>query len=434
MNGTATPSGTSVVHERWVLDEGAWRCGNVAIEGAGPDPADFRLVDIERDEVLYAGRLWPAGFREDDAGWLVAVVADGTEGRVVLPTDGLDPWIEERQEAIEEYAGQLARERAESRIGRTARELLETVPEQTVWQVPTVLALMWAMKLAGREKSGKGTFIFYLLARLGQGRDTVFGPSRLTTSLILTEEPEESVREKVERFGMGDETTIVYGYELSSLPWEEKIARLVREVVERGHGILFIDNISRSAGVEDEGGVELARALEHAQDACKRARVSLIVDHHHKKGGDRLENKSRGGTATAGATDINVEFEKVGGWQSRKRRISAMGRLSATIWERTFELTEDGTDFVEVENETRDTGQSEQATMVLDLMKIPQAGETITVKGFAAAIGKTIDTARTRLRKLVAAGYVIEHDAPPGGATSFERRPLETTETTEETA
>jgi hypothetical protein len=290
------------------------------------------------------------------------------------------------------------------RLGRTAAELLAEVPEDTDWIVPGVLVPGWATKLAGREKSGKGTKAYYWLSRVERGEPTVFGASKRATALILTEEPMEAVREKVEAFGL-EHARIVYGWELASLPWARKVKRLVEAAVEDGHEIVFVDNVSRSAGVEEEGGVELARAVELLQDACRAAGLALLLDHHHKKGRGAIEDKSRGGTGLAGAMDVNVELERVGGLASRRRRLTARGRLRATNWQRVFELTDDGRDYVEVEDTGEASDDREEETRMVDSMLLAQLGaEGATAEGFASIIGMGERTARRRLKALVDAG------------------------------
>src|SRR5437868_4676185 len=104
--------------------------------------------------------------------------------------------------------------------GRTAKDLLAQVPEQVNWLVPGVLAPGWTTKLAGREKLGKGTHAYYLIGCLERGERTVYGPAAVgkAKTLILTEEPEESVREKVELFKLSD-AYIIFGYELAGRTW-----------------------------------------------------------------------------------------------------------------------------------------------------------------------------------------------------------------------
>lgn len=213
------------------------------------------------------------------------------------------------------------------RFGRTAAELLAEQPEEVDWLVPGLLAPGWSMKLAAREKTGKGTLIAYLIGCLERDEATVFGeaPGRRVASLILTEEPPESMREKLAAFDL-QRSVVVSGHELAGYGWGEKVGLLVKHAVEDGHGVIFVDNISRAAGIEDENGTEMARACEQLIDRAREHGIACILDHHHKKGGSALEDKSRGGTALAGAVDINVEMVRSNDWTSRTRTLSARGR------------------------------------------------------------------------------------------------------------
>ena len=187
------------------------------------------------------------------------------------------------------------------------------------------------------------------------------GPAaeRPVTALIFSEEPDDSMREKVEACGL-ERAFIMFGWELAGRTWADKVAVLVALAQHRGHDILFVDNTSRAAQIEDEGGVEFARAVEKLQEACRTAGLTLIIDVHHKKGRDSIENKTRGGTGVQGAVDINVEVERVGGHSSRKRRLTAFGRVRATNWQKVIELSADGREYAlatddhtEVDEETQ---------------------------------------------------------------------------------
>jgi hypothetical protein len=54
--------------------------------------------------------------------------------------------------------------------GTTAAELLNATPEEIDWCVPGLLAPGWTIKIAAREKTGKGTFVFYCSAALSAVR------------------------------------------------------------------------------------------------------------------------------------------------------------------------------------------------------------------------------------------------------------------------
>lgn len=287
-------------------------------------------------------------------------------------------------------------------IGRTAGELLRAVPVEPDWIIPGVLASGWTVKIAGREKLGKGTLIFNLLARVERGEATVFGDATSPAkTVILTEEPPESVREKVANAGLA-EALIVYGWELASMSWTEKAELLVSLAVDGGYGGIFCDNISRATGVTDEAGVELARAVEELSSRAAKAGLFTIIDHHHRKGAGKLDDMSRGGTALAGACDNNIEMERAGtDWETRARRVSSRGRLAATIWTRTIELSEDGRTYTLLADD--DDPQNGQDRHRLEVLR--EFGDTgATVREFAEAIGRTGSAAGRALRQFVTEG------------------------------
>lgn len=288
-------------------------------------------------------------------------------------------------------------------VGRSASTLLSETPEQPDWLIPGVMARGWMVKFAAREKTGKGTLIVHLLGKMERGESSVFGKSARATALIYTEEPPESIREKVGNAALKD-AWIVYGWELASTcpTWTSKVDRLVEIASEGGHEVIFVDNISRAAGVEDEAGVELARAAEYLGQQAQAEGITVVIDHHHKKGAGKLDDKSRGGTALAGACDNNVELERVGGWDSRVRRLSARGRIAATIWTQTVALSDDGQDYHSV----ADTSQPQTLKERERLRILDDAGvEGMTAAQFARAaeIGDT--TARNALDDFVTKGW-----------------------------
>lgn len=301
-------------------------------------------------------------------------------------------------------AMQEAPEEAFRPVGRSAADLLSETPVEPDWLIPGVMARGWMVKFAAREKTGKGTLIANLLGKLERGKATVFGESARASALIYTEEPAESIREKIEHAGLST-AWIVYGWELASCTtWEAKVDRLLTIASEGDHDVVFVDNISRAAGVEDEAGVELARAAEYLGEQAKALGLSVVIDHHHKKGAGKLDDKSRGGTALAGACDNNIEMVRVGGWDSRVRRLSSRGRLSATIWEQTIALSDDGRDYHSVADSTQPQTLKERDR--LRLLDNVDAGMTAAEFAETAEIGN--NTARRALDDFVAKGWATE--------------------------
>jgi hypothetical protein len=327
----------------------------------------------------------------------------------------------------EEQARWDANLRAElgRRIGRTAEELISEVSAEVDWYIPGVLAPGWTVKLAAREKMGKGTLVVYLLGKLERGEPTVFGDAcEPVTALILTEEPEESIREKLDLFGV-KRALVIYGWELAHLTWTGKVAYVVDRARREGHGIIFVDNVSRAAGVEDEAGLELGNAFAVLSDAVRPHKIAAIGDHHHKKGRADIRDKSRGGTNTAGTVEVNLDLEPVkrGDILDRRRKLTAIGRIRATVWVRTVELTEDGTDFVEVATAGSEVAPGDVfAAMVepvagsvleYDARQLARLGST-TPSGYAEHVKRSKRTVQERLKTLVEEGLAT---AEPGVMT-----------------
>lgn len=290
-----------------------------------------------------------------------------------------------------------------------AEDILRAVPVKPDWVIPGVVGRGWAVKFAGREKCGKGKLVWTCLGCLERGEPTVFGEATPpTTALIYTEEPEDSVREKIAEGGLAA-ARVVYGWKLAGLDWRGKVDRIVALALKRGAEIVYVDNISRAAGIEDEGGTELARAVEYLIDRCRGAGLTLLFDHHHKKGRGKLEDKSRGGTATAGATDNNVEIERMGEWDSRVRRISSAGRINATRWQRVIALAEDGTSYEIVADTTQPQGAEERRR----LRALGDCEGGVTAPAFAEVIGKGEDTARRVLEDFAARGWARREGSRP---------------------
>lgn len=240
----------------------------------------------------------------------------------------------------------------------TALEMRETKWDVD-WLVEGVMARGWSVMVTGREKvAGKGTLITYLLSKLERAEPTVFSPraAAAISALVVSEEPGDALAEKYRKFGL-TQATIIQGRDLSKLhlDWASTITLLVKVAVERQHGILYLDNVSRTsrADNDDESGVRFARRVEALADAATEAGLTLIVDHHNRKSGGKTEDRFRGGTALPGAMDNIINIERSGEWTSRRRVLSSRGRLQNTIWERTIELTPAFDDYTEVLGDDR---------------------------------------------------------------------------------
>jgi hypothetical protein len=402
------------IADRWSLDPATdlWRCGDLTIALDAIDATRFYVQAGGRR--LFGGYIHPSGAQLDEFGWFTAIFANASEGEPV-PTAGLEPWFERAQERADAEYELIRREREEALAalpGRTAAELMAHTTTTTDWLVPGFIKRGWTTKIGGREKqAGKGTLVTHLLGKLERGEETVFGPAAAApvSALIFSEEPDDSMREKVAASGL-KRARIVFGWEFGDKSWAQKVQTLVDLTVLEGHGIVFVDNTSRAAGITDEGGTEFARAVETLIDACRAAGLTLIIDVHHKKGRDSIENKTRGGTGVQGAVDINVEVERVGARGSRRRKLTAFGRVQATHWERVIELSEDGTEYTLADDEPEEVDVETQNAF-LDAVRLRECGGPITAENFGKlpGVGVKKGQAINRLKVLEADGVAIKH-------------------------
>jgi hypothetical protein len=258
--------------------------------------------------------------------------------------------------------------------------------------VPGLIAREQVTLISGREKlSGKSTLTAYLMGALERDEETVFGPALgyPVRTVWLTEEPDYSLFEKVERFRLGAGVLLARNYALGGgASFGEKLA-VMEDVSEKfGAKLLVVDPFSRVAKVEDEAGTEPGRRAEEASDFAQRTSLAVVLIHHNRKSsGGAVEDSFRGSTSLTAAMDNIVQVDRVKK-KPNVRKLTSWGRVDASNWVKEVEL--DGATY---------TGGPDEAggdALLLD-------GPT-TVKAFAERIGVAPDTARRRLKAMVEKG------------------------------
>lgn len=316
----------------------------------------------------------------------------------------------------------------------SAQELVDRTPEEPDWLVPRLLARGWALMVSAREKTGKGTFIAYLIGCLENGEPTCFGDAALDrpTALIFTEEPDDSTAEKARDSGLRG-ASYIFGWDVPSEirtlargeRWPATAAALVNTAVEAGHELLFIDNISRAANIEEESGTELSRAVEVVAEAAKRAGLTLIVDHHHRKSGGDMRDRSRGGTGAVGAVDVSLAMDRGKDAADRRRPLMCVGRRKATNWTLTVEMAENGGSYTIIDHDAAEEGGEHKSSLeqrrLVELREYNAAlyaetGEPwATADDIAAVWGRKVSTVKSYLRDRVPSGEILE--GPAAGTT-----------------
>ena len=211
-------------------------------------------------------------------------------------------------------------------LGITAAHMLKDGLPDVKWLVPNLLGPDWIGKISGREKGGKSVLMFIgTLGPLERGEPTVFGPAAApATALIYSEEPEDGLLEKISDAGLQG-ATIVYTHQLGGHTWREKVDVLVAVAKHRDHKLIFIDNFSRAAEIEDENGPEMGRAAEYLAERAKAAELAVLILHHNRKATGNVFDLSRGGTALGAACDINIVLQEVAGPDDRRRKLTSRG-------------------------------------------------------------------------------------------------------------
>lgn len=286
-------------------------------------------------------------------------------------------------------------------VGRTFKELRDHEPEKTPWLVPGMLSVGSTTELNGREKAGKGYFVAHLVASLEKDAESVLGTSSVgpVRTMYYTEEPPSALKEKGDRFGI-ENAFVVYHWELDG-PWFERVPRLVEHALEQKCGMLFVDNISRATGTEDEAGVELARKIEPLAMMARQYELTVLYDRHQRKSGGKTEDLSRGSTALAGSIDNIVAMEKRGRAGSRERKLTSWGRLWESSWEAHVELDEENWTYRKLEGDFK--------------QRLLLERDFWTVKDFAKAIKQSEDSARSYLQE----SPLVEEDGRDGKAVVY---------------
>jgi hypothetical protein len=271
-----------------------------------------------------------------------------------------------------------------AQIGRLAEVVRSETADEPPWLIPQVLALGSITEVNGREKAGKGYFEAYLIGSLERGEATCFGLSERpkARTLIYTEEPVQSLKEKFDQFDI-NEAMVVYHWELAHLAWEDVVEWLVSNAVRLGASVIFIDNVSAAMQVEDEAGTELARRFRPLANKAKEHDLAILYDRHQRKTGGNVEDLARGSTGLAGAVDQIVAMQKTG--KGRERKLTSWGRLMATNWEKQVELNEDHNSYDLLAGDYRQRILFERAEW--------------TAKDYAEAANVSTDTARLYLQE-----------------------------------
>jgi hypothetical protein len=211
---------------------------------------------------------------------------------------------------------------------RTPAGLLAEAPEQVPWLWEGYLARGGLTVLGAREKAGKSTLTWALVAALLTGTNFCGTPTSPTPVVVLTEEPPTSVAEKVERFHIAPDAalSILTRVDAPGRPsWDDVVAAAVAEAGRIGAGLLVVDTLAFWAALppdaENSAGA-MTEALRPLLEATGRGLAVLCLHHANKSHGEL-----RGSTAIGAAADVILTLSREPESPCR-RRLEAVGRFA----------------------------------------------------------------------------------------------------------
>jgi hypothetical protein len=285
---------------------------------------------------------------------------------------------------------------------RSPGMLLAATPEQTPWLWQGYLARGALTVLGAREKAGKSSLTWALIAALLSGRDFCGRPTSPTPVVVLTEEPPTSVAEKLERFGIAPDAplSILTRADVRGRPqWDAVVAAAGAEAERIGAGIIVIDPLAFWAALppdaENSAGA-MTEALRPVLELAGRGLAVLAL--HHV---DKAHGELRGSTAIGAAADIIVTLTREAEAPSR-RRLEVVGRFSECPAEPVL-IELDGDRYAAL-GSPREVSAEERERQVLGALSSEPPG--LTQKELAAATGLSQQRVAEALGALRARGWV----------------------------
>ena len=211
---------------------------------------------------------------------------------------------------------------------RTYGEILKATSEQPrEWLIPDMVSFGSLVQFVGLAKrGGKTTFVWAMVAAAERGLPFLGAPLPRTGAVILSEEGDHDLAERIRRFGMDPNHGVVLSRGvLTGVPeWQALVREGTALAVARGHRILVVDTFAFWAALEgssenDAGTV--TQALRPLQEAADQGLAVLLI-HHVGKAKDREGGvAARGSSAIAGTVEATIEIRNEGGESHPNRRL-----------------------------------------------------------------------------------------------------------------
>ena len=285
-----------------------------------------------------------------------------------------------------------AAERVVSRFD-TAAAVTRSIPVRPPFACAPYLVRGAVTECVGHVKVGKTDLALGLVAALVTGGDFLGQPAERMPVVFLTEQGGPSLRASLARAGLADATNlhVLCWSAVAGERWPAVVEGARRCALRVGAGALFVDTLSRWAGIDGEGenssgaaDATMAPLLVAASDE-----LAVWINRHERKSGGEVGDAGRGSSAFSGAVDIALVLRR-GEGNSRPtiRRIHALSRFDDTPETLVVERTDGG--YISLGNVQAVAREDARRAVREVLRRDDGAGMTIvdvmeaeSVKGFA---------------------------------------------------
>ncbi len=304
----------------------------------GPKLATPHTEEHLREHFDRAVEPLPTKFPRDDHAYLIHSAGPPVEP---AESNGSEP---DKHSAGS--APSIAAERIRARFA-TAAVLVEDVPERPPFLAEPYLVAGATTECVGKVKVGKTDLTLALASALIAGGTFLGRAIERTPVVYLTEQPASSLRASLTRAGLAESTELL----LLSWPsvagerWPAVVQAAILEAQRIGARVLFVDTLSRFAGIRGDGennAGEADAAMAPLQVAAAEG-LAVWVNRHERKSGGDVGDSGRGSSAFSGAVDIALALRRgQGNTRPTVRVLHALSRFDETPDTLVIERTDDG--------------------------------------------------------------------------------------------
>ena len=220
---------------------------------------------------------------------------------------------------------------------RTLEEFCDEVPPEVPFVCEPYVVSGAITEISGKIKhAGKTTFLMAMVRAALYGNPFLGYPTKKTSVVYLTEQPDASFRQAIIRAGLdgrrdGRLDLVLLSYkDVFAEDWETIIEGARKRCMEIGAGLLVVDTLPQFAGMkenQENDSMAAMIALRPFQALTSHGIAAVAVRHDRKAGGE-VGDSSRGSSAWGGGADTLMGIGKGSGNKtSTVRIISCISRF-----------------------------------------------------------------------------------------------------------